>query len=526
MRIEKIARDKTGLFSGLANDLVYNQAGLSDFIIEPFSIEAFENQIQRKKNSYSSASRKVLVEVLTKNYGSKISATQQENLKNLASENTFTVTTGHQLSLATGPLYFVIKILHVSKMAIELKKKFPAYDFVPIFWMASEDHDFEEINQVNLFNQKWQWNTEQKGAVGRFGMENWEQFRNEIGELFKNHPESEVMDILNLYQGGNLSEATFNLVNALFKDYGVLTLDADNVALKSLFAGIVKEEILENKAESAVEKTNKLLEDKELSTQAHAREINVFLLADQKRERIQRKGDGFFVEGIGDFSQEEMLNMLEEDPSQFSPNVILRPVYQECILPNLCYVGGGGEMAYWLQLKGVFEVYHIPYPLIQVRNSLMLIDEGTSKKMETINWNSENLFEDLDQAKKKFVLNQTEELDFNDLREKQMHLVSAARQLVAKVDPNLNSFVEAEMTRMSKQIENLEQKLIRAEKAKFEKSLKQMDQVKDKLFPGGGLQERHTNFFQFCADGQVFTHLNQIAEAIDPFEKDFTVCYF
>lgn len=527
MRIEKISRENTGLFTDLANKLVYNQEELTSFIEKPVSLEAFGSQIENKKTHYSEANRKVLVSVLEKNYkDANVAPIQQENINALQSENTFTVTTGHQLSLFTGPLYFVIKILHVIELAKELKLKYPSNNFVPVFWMASEDHDFEEINQVNLFNQKVQWSTNQKGAVGRFGMENWKDFVVELREFFKNHPDSEVAEAINQYDGANLSEATFNLVNALFKDEGVLALDADNLELKRLFAPIVKQELTEQKSQKAVDITNAQLEAAGLSTQAHAREINLFLLTEQNRERIQLKGNGYFVEGQGDFSREEILKMLDENPQQFSPNVILRPVYQECILPNLCYVGGGGEMAYWLQLKGVFENYNVLYPLIQVRNSLMIIDHATSGKIASLNWRTPDVFKDVDVLKKQFVLDNTEELDFTQLRLQKENLIHAATDIVFKVDPNMKGFLEAEMTRLTKQIDGLEQKLMRAEKGKFEKSLKQMDQIKDKLFPGGGLQERATNFFQFCADGEVFKHLNKMQNAIEPFEKDFIICYF
>lgn len=527
MRIEKIARKHTSLFSDLANKLVYDQENVASFLHQPFSLSAFKSQMEYKQNQYSTESRSVLSSVLNTNYKSvDTSKKQDKNLDLIQKENTFTVTTGHQLSLFTGPLYFIIKILHVVQLAEELKKEYPSSNFVPIFWMASEDHDFEEINQVNIFNQKLQWETEQKGPVGRFEMTNWDGFRDQLKDLFKNHPESEVMDVINKFEGKDLAEATFNLVNALFKEYGVLALDADNRELKKLFVPIIKEELHEQKSKVAVESANEALKSAGLSSQAHAREINLFLLSEQGRERIQLKGDQFFAEGKGDISHSEMQEIVENTPEQISPNVILRPVYQECILPNLCYVGGGGEMAYWLQLKGVFEAYNIQYPLIQVRNSMMMVDHGTSGKIAAVNWLTPDLFKDVDALKKQFVLDNTEELDFTHLHLRKNDLVQAATDLVNKVDPNMKGFLESEMTRLSKQMDSLEQKLLRAEKSKFEKSLKQMDQIKDKLFPKGGLQERSASFFQFCADGEVFSHLNRFKSAIEPFENDFIVCYY
>lgn len=526
MRIDKIPRDNTGLFSNLANTLVYRQEQLVDLLNKPFSKSAFAEQIKEKGSHFSKEARQNLVSVLSEAYVKKgLSEKQKINLENLAADTTFTVTTGHQLSLLTGPLYFVFKILHVVKLAEELKLAYPTNDFVPIFWMASEDHDFSEINELNLFQKELRWQTDQKGPVGRFTLENWSDFINEVRTLFQNHPDSEVLHVLEQYKGETLGESTFSFVNALFEKWGVLVLDADHPVLKKQFAPIIRKELSEKLAIKAVEESNKKLESLGFAPQAHAREINLFLLSEQSRERIQAKEDVFFVEGKGNFSSVEILQMVAENPAQFSPNVILRPLYQECILPNLCYVGGGGEMAYWLQLKSVFEAYKVPFPLIQVRNSMLLVDAGTLKKMEKVRWNTDQLFEDLEKLKKQFVLQSAEGLDFNELREKQNLFISATRVLVDKVDRNLSPFIEAEMTRFSKQVETIEQKLMRAEKGKFEKDLQQMEQIKEKLFPKGGLQERSTNFFQFCADGEVFSHLNSIYQCLDPFEKDFSVCY-
>jgi|TARA_R110000737_G_scaffold202403_1_gene221655 bacillithiol biosynthesis cysteine-adding enzyme BshC len=522
----KIHRHKTGLFSDLSNQLVYNQDDLKEFIQAKFSLEAFEEQMKIKSQNYSLETRKRMAAALNSDYSQyTTSAQQQKNLDSLAKENTYTVTTGHQLSLLTGPLYFVLKILHTVKLAEELRKKYSNSNFVPIFWMASEDHDFEEINQVNLFNQKFSWDTQQTGAVGRFSLENWSEFIQQIKGLFANHPNGEIQTIIDSYDGKNLGEATFKMVNTLFNHEGVLVLDADNAALKSLFAPTVKKELTENLSFKAVEKTNQLLAKEGLPTQAFAREINIFLLEKGSRERIQYENGVYFTDAGTRYSKEDILAYLETNPEEFSPNVILRPLYQELILPNLCYLGGGGEMAYWLQLKGAFESYNVPYPLIQVRNSMMIIDSANQQKMENVGWSVDQLFEDVDALKKSYVLENAEELDLSEMRQKQNELIESCRNLVNAVDPNMSNYLEAEMTRLTKQMDTLEQKLIRAEKSKYEKVLKQMDQIKDKLFPNNGLQERSANFFNFCSDGEVRSHLDKIKSAIDPFEKDFIVLY-
>jgi bacillithiol biosynthesis cysteine-adding enzyme BshC len=356
-------------------------------------------------------------------------------------------------------------------------------------------------------------------------MENWSEFIDQIKGLFSNHQQAEIQDLLAVYDGKNLSEATFRMVNTLFGKDGVIVLDADDKQLKTIFAPIVEGELTKNLSYHSVTKTNEKLEKAGLGKQAFAREINIFLLEKGSRERIQYENGIYFTDAGTRYTKEEILNHLKTNPEEFSPNVILRPMYQEMILPNLCYLGGGGEMAYWLQLKGVFDAYNVVYPLIQVRNSLMIIDETTSKKMENVGWKTEQLFEDVDALKKKYVLENAEELDLSVMRQKQNELIEICKNLVQAVDPNMSGYIEAEMTRLTKQMDNLEQKLIRAEKSKYEKVLKQMDQIRDKLFPNNGLQERNTNFFNFCADGEIRSHLEKIKAVIDPFEKDFIVFY-
>jgi uncharacterized protein YllA (UPF0747 family) len=238
---------------------------------------------------------------------------------------------------------------------------------------------------------------------------------------------------------------------------------------------------------------------------------------------LKEEGDAIVIDQKGQYSKEEVMQLFDENPASFSPNVILRPMYQEMILPNICYVGGGGEIAYWLQLKGGFDVNKGRYPLIQVRNSLAILDDTSKKKMVLANWDLKDLFSDVDQAKKDFVMKQSSDLDISPIRLKQEEIAFEIMEAITKVDAALHDFGKAEIARISKQIDTLEQKLIRAEKGKHEKVLKAMDQVKDRLFPGGTMMERKVNFFQLCADGQVFAHLQKLQEAIDPFENDFII---
>ncbi len=193
----------------------------------PFKIESFEKQIQLKQNSYNLKTREVLSQVLNNSYkhvhkGQKL----QQNLIDINKSNTFTITTGHQLNLFLGPAYFFYKIIHVIAICDRLVKEYPKYNFVPVFWMASEDHDYEEIKSTSIFGEKLTWETDQIGCVGDFCFDS--QLKDVVVKfktLFQNSNKSNIYNLVDSYQGVNLSEATFNFLNALFGEKGLVVLD-------------------------------------------------------------------------------------------------------------------------------------------------------------------------------------------------------------------------------------------------------------------------------------------------------------
>lgn len=527
MQISHFNREKTGLFTEISNRLSYQQDTLLPYIHLPFSKESFHKQIEVKSKNYTDKNRCALYETLAKQYGNIVTDQKvRHNIESLKNSNTFTITTGHQLSLFTGPIYFIYKILHTIRLTEDLKKIYPEKYFVPIFWMASEDHDFEEVQSVQLFNKVLKWETIQSGPVGRFDLENFEQIKVEFSTFFSNHPESEVLEIIQSYQGNSFADATFRLVNSLFQKYGLVILNGDDATLKTLFSPIIEKEITSQFSFNAVEKTSQKLQREGVKLQITPREINLFYLENGLRERIQLINNKFIIKNKGEFTKNEILEELKINPSAFSPNVVLRPLYQEFILPNLCYVGGGGEIAYWLQLKGVFDEVECTYPLIQVRNSLLIIDNHSLKKIEKLSFSIQDLFRTTEDLKKTYILaNSEDDLSFKQIDDSFQQLTTVITDHSMKVNPNLASFVDAELTRMEKQLFIIKQKMIKSEKSKHEQGLTQIEHLKNKLFPNDGLQERSMNFFSLCADGNVYTHLDEIYQSIFPFENDLIVTY-
>jgi bacillithiol biosynthesis cysteine-adding enzyme BshC len=481
-------------------------------------------QLKEKEAQFSSEQRQILSDGLAESYAEfTISEKVQENIEKLKEGHCFTLTTGHQLSLATGPLYFIYKILHVIKQCEELNEAHPNYAFVPVYWMASEDHDFAEIQSFNLFQQTVKWERKAEGAVGRMSLEGLESVLTEWQAKFSNHPNSEVHSLIESMEGENYGSAFFQFVNELFGHYGLIIVDGDRSDWKSAFSPLMKRELLEGFSSKAVLETNKGLSAAGFPLQVEPKDSNLFFLSPGKRERIQREGNGFTT-GTRTWTSDEILEELSAHPESFSPNVVLRPLYQEVLLPNLCYVGGPGEIMYWLQLKAVFEEAKVLFPLIQARTSILLLEEKNAQQWSEMGFETADLWHNPTELKQTFLDRQgSQAIDFSELDELTLKLSSKWTQLTHEVDSNQVSMVEAELTRITKQLLQLKERLEKIRKGKFDKQLKFIDAISAKCMPKGELQERSSNLFSFCADGEIYTRLEQIKQEMDPFLSDFQV---
>ncbi len=523
MRIN-IPRSSTPFFNEKQRLFTENQAALSAWIQRPFSKEAFLEQLTEKQRVFGATQRDLLQEGLEELYEDVLRTEQvQANIEKLGQANCFTITTGHQLSLATGPLYFIYKILHVIKQCEELKVSYPDYEFVPVYWMASEDHDFAEIQSFYLFQQLVKWDRANGGAVGRMSLDGLETVISEIKAKFQNHPDSEIHTLMDAMSGETYGKAFFQFVNELFGHYGLIIIDSDLPLWKEAFSPIFKQELLSGFSAKAVERTNQSLSQAGFPLQVEAKDTNLFYLSPDKRERIQRTETGFQF-GSEELDTESMLTELKNHPESFSPNVVLRPVYQEFILPNVCYVGGPGEIMYWLQLKEVFEEAEVLFPLIQARTSILLLEEKNWQEWQAMGFNTQDLWRNPMELKQEFLEREgSQAIDFSELDNMTLQLSSKWQQLTHEVDSNQVNMVEAELTRISKQLFQLKDRLEKIRKGKFDKQLKLIDAISTKCMPKEELQERSSNLLTFCADGEIYARMEQIKQEMDPFLSDFQV---
>lgn len=507
MQSHQISYRETGFVSKLICDLFQGNTQLKAFYGNSPSIDDFKTQLLAKQDTFSQDQRSVLVCSLISQYGNLLEKDSlvSDHINSLSKPNTFTITTGHQLNLMTGPIYFLYKIISILNLCKTLKKSHPDHNFVPIFWMATEDHDFEETSFFNFKNKNFKWDRDKAGAVGRFSLEGlgplFDLFQKELGNS------SAAEEIKNLIQisystSTSLSEATRKLVHELFKDEGLVIIDGDNRSLKELFIPKMKEELLLSTCQVNVEKTiTKIQSDYDSSylPQVNPREINLFYLTQNDRLRIVRTTTGFSdADNKITWTNDELLRLLDQTPEFFSPNVLMRPLYQEAILPNLCYIGGGGELAYWLELKDYFASQNIPFPILLHRNAAVLVPKKIAKQLDSLNLKSEDLF-----LKRSSLINKKVrqisniDLDLQSFKQTLEVQFQELEALVMQTDPSFEGAVKAQRAKQFKGIDNLEHRLLKAQKKKLADQVARLILLHETLFPNESLQERTVNFSEF-----------------------------
>ncbi|MDM1370413.1 bacillithiol biosynthesis cysteine-adding enzyme BshC [Myroides marinus] len=526
MPLDKITFQNAGYFSKLMVDYLNQEDSLRHLYNHFPTIQNFKQQIDEKRANYPAAHRAVLCQALLSQYkNTKASDKTLDNIHALAQENTFTVTTGHQLNLFTGPLYFLYKIISVINLAKELKAKYPTDNFVPVYWMATEDHDFEEINHFVFEEKVICWNRESKGPVGRLSTEGLDK----VFEVFKSHigVGTNATRIKELFENAylkhdNLTDATRYLANELFAAYGLVIIDGDDAELKKLFVPHIKEELINQSAIKEVEKSYATLAD--YFIQVNPREINLFYILDNLRERIIFEDEVYKVNNTSiTLSKEAILEELDKHPERFSPNVILRPLYQEVILPNLCYTGGGGELAYWLELKKVFDLHKVTFPMLLLRNSVLLATSKQVDKLDKLDLTWKDVFTKQGQlinAKTKEF--SSIQFDFEEQRKFLEEQFKTLENIALQTDKSFIGAVNAQKVKQLKGLENLEKRLQKAEKRNHAEKLERITLLQNELFPNNSLQERIVNFsvyYKEFGDELITTLFDQL----EPLSHEFDI---
>jgi bacillithiol biosynthesis cysteine-adding enzyme BshC len=447
---------------------------------------------------YNEEIRKVLTTVIREQYKRTEIAINENLISKLEMQGTMTVCTGHQLCLFTGPLYFIYKIISTIRVAEEQSTKLKK-NIVPIYWMASEDHDFEEICSVNLFGKTLKWENEEKGAVGKLRTDSLDKILGELKVLLGENGKKINEIISHAYRPGRtLAEATRELVHGLFEGK-ILILDGEDSRLKKYAVPVFVNDVEEQIAEKTVNETISSLSFSGYATQVNPRKINLFLLKKNFRERIEEK-DGKFIVINSDihFSKKELIAEIESHPENFSPNVVLRPMYQQIILPNIAYIGGPGEISYWLEYKKMFDHFKIAFPILQPRHFTLLLDRNSDERLSKFEIAIEELFGKVEEVIKSFVKkNAGDSISLENEKSELKTIFENVRKKITSIDSSLEGAANAEMQKQLNAIENLESKVLKSAKQKQETAIAQIRKLREKILPGNVLQERYENFIPF-----------------------------
>jgi bacillithiol biosynthesis cysteine-adding enzyme BshC len=531
-----ISLDAVNGFSNLLKSYIAGEPGLKNLYAFPPSPDGFGRMLAT--NPFQTTDRQLLAETIRSQYslgGITPSSLADANIQKLKEKNTYTVCTGHQLCLFTGPLYFIYKLISAVNLAEALHQKHPDFNFVPVYWLASEDHDFEEVNHAHLFGKKLEWTRAEalkEVTAMPAGKINTASLDTVLGSLktvlgVSDNALKLFFLVEDAYRGHtNLADATRCFVNALLGEYGLIILDANDSKLKSRFSGVMEDELLHTPNCALVQNGIAALEALGFSSQVNPREINLFYMKDDLRGRIEKTAVSQEYKILNTsltFSKEEILAELKTHPERFSPNVVLRPLYQQMILPNLAYVGGPGELAYWLEYKAMFDRNKVVFPILVPRNFVMWVDANTSGKMGKLKQSVEGLSRNLSDVEKEYL--ESNISSGLKLDAESASLTTIYGNIVSKAtlaDPTLKAAAEGELQKTLNGLKNIEAKMMKAEKQQHETALNQIKSVKEKLYPGSVLQERFENFMPFyLKHGPLF--FETLKAGLDPFESKMIV---
>lgn len=476
--------ENTGFFSPLFQAYIQRDERFKGLVNHFPDSGAFQLQMEEKARNYPERMRILLQNRLRAQMGDDLSDKQKQHLDSLTDARTFSVSCGHQLNLAGGPMYVAYKIWTIIRLAADLESQYPGYRFVPIHWLATEDHDWEEVADFRYYGGKYSFQTQSKGAVGRMHSAD---IADQLAAI-KDMPSWMV----NTYrQGKTVTGATRLWLQKVFGAEGLLVIDADDAELKKELLPLAIKELQHPWIETAVKNDTQYLESLGFKSQIHAREINLFYLGTGERLRLEKKDETIrTVDGPYSWPLAGAELYFSQHPDVLSPNVAFRPLFSQILLPDVAFIGGPAEVSYWMQLRTVFAEAQVTFPLLIPRFSGLYLTQNQARKWKKLGFSPEDLFKELPSLKKEFLV--PENL-LPQLEAMYANLIVYA----AETDITLVPTVKAELNRMQKQAEGVQKRIQKAAEQRHEQQIQQIIQLKNQLFPHGGLQERTESWLSF-----------------------------
>jgi bacillithiol biosynthesis cysteine-adding enzyme BshC len=498
-----------------------------DYLYEFENVKEFFNYNFRDQDHYQenfkriTESDRINPSLLKKNLLSQYSGLTtsnktKKNIELLAKNNTLAVVTGQQLGLLGGPMYTFYKIITTLKLSKRLNDKFDNYNFVPVFWMEGDDHDFNEVRSINVIGTE---NTiknigykehidpdDAKKSVGALVLDDaLDEFFNNLDDSLRDTEFKAPLlsSLKNCYSIGKTFTVSFReLIHSLFDEYGLVILDPFDKKVKELLKPIFKKEIVDFR-----EHTEKLVNisarlEEVYHAQVKVKPVNLFYSTDDGRYSIEPVENEFRLKRKRiSFTQEELLEKVDKEPERFSPNVLLRPICQDFLLPTTFYVGGPSEISYFAQVTQLYEFYKLHTPIIYPRSSATLLESNISKTLEKYNISFNDIFMGVDELKKKVVDSLTENnVDevFSETEKDVELAIDRLQERLYDVDKTIADNSNKYRSKIFNSLNELKNKAEQAQNQKFEVTLRQMERASTMLFPANNLQERVLNYTYFA----------------------------
>ena len=497
-----ISLSETGIFSDLILDFVKKNESIRPLVDFFPDIKSVKKKIKQLKVS----SRIQLVNTLKvqyekTNFFDVCLDKVNYNIDLISHSNVYTITTGHQLNIFSSPLFLIYKIISIINYSKYLNKNIKNCQFVPLFWMATDDHDFKEIQSFNLFNSKYEWDFVTKDVVGNLSTDGIHHLLNAIEGILKTTSHGE--DLYSIYKyvytkNSNYADANRSLLTSLFGEYGLVILDPNDKSLKKIFIDEFKSEIDHQNVFKNVSFSNNII-SKNYKPEINPLINNIFYLSKNIRAKIefdQKKRDFFSKDHKKRWSKEELFKELDLHPSRFSPNVFLRTLYQQKITPSIIYIGGPSEISYWLQLKLLFDKRNIDFPLLELRSFFLILSSEVSNFYKYYSLSDSDLFQSHDRKIKKIIKNLMN-LKFDTLQKDILKLLN-------KIESNLNSVDGFSMAsfyvfkkKVDKEYGRLESKIIKSQKNKYNDIFNKLNMIDANVLFNNLTQERIQSFIPF-----------------------------
>ncbi len=481
MDIQYITPKDSNYLPSLAREIFLDQKKFEDLLDRPSSLEEITEYA--KTRNFGAEKRKILHKELLEQYECIKWSHQavKDNIDALLNEDTFTVCTGQQVHICLGPFFLISKIKDIISIAQQTSQK-DIYNIVPIFWLASEDHDFEEINSVQIYNQEFSREEEHGWPVGRLSPKSILSLLKQVEQKLDSTEENKKYLELCKHAYNTfprLAQATHYILDQLFGDQGLVIIDADSQILKKQMQDIFIDECINRQGEIAILKQNTLLTKKWLKAQAHPRSINLFYMnSDHSRLRLEYKENTYqTVDNSKQRTKDELHKEIEKCPDKFSPNVFLRTLYQETILPNVAYISGPSELKYRLQMKELFALYKLQMPVLLPRMLTTFISEKNLEKVHTSPASLEEYFQENNALKKIFIKHAEAEQKhfFQSYEEVKKCLQKAQNKLDTDEAPKK---LRKSLKNISKEISNIDRIVHQITQEKIEESLPYKDYLK------------------------------------------------